>query len=133
MKALIKDAKWQKEYESKFGVLHLHKVWYDEKTAYYSSKSKDQNKFVKGQEAEFNEIEKEGKNGKYYVIKPIYENKGQSNYARQQKREQSRYSGFAVSYAKDLVISGHVEFVDIYAVSSALFEHMVALDKTLQS
>ena len=104
MKAKITNVTFQKEYESKFGTLHLFKVEYDGKTAFYSSKSRDQKKFKSGMIVEFIEEQREGAKGPYTVVKPVYDNAAKSNYGRQQKREQSKYSGFSTSYAKDLVM-----------------------------
>ena len=147
MKAIIKSVRFVKEFEAKFGgTLYSHEVKYDDKTAYYSSKKKDQTKFVKGQEAEFTEETRNAGKGDFLVIKPIYI-QGQSNYARDVKREQSKYSGFADSYVKDLLVAGILkpevepadeEFNDIIMVTwkkraHEIFEHMVELDKSGKS
>lgn len=131
MKAIIKSVEWVKEYDTKFGKLQLFKIGYDDKVAYYSSKSKDQTKFVKGKEAEFNEEEKSGSNGTYLTIKPITANR-YSNFGKALKREQSKYSGFAMSYAKDLVVAGKIELNNMEAYTEAMFNLMVKLDKTLE-
>lgn len=133
MKAKIISVEYIKEYPSQYGVLHLHRVTYNKETAFYSSKAKDQKKFITGQEAEFNEIAKEGKNGRYLVIKPEYSGDPKSGFGKRVKQEQSRYSGFAVSYAKDLVIAGKIPLDDIFPFSTQLFEHMVTLDKSLKT
>ena len=49
MRTTITDVIYKKEYESKFGTMHQFEVHYDGKRASYSSKSKDQKHFVKGQ------------------------------------------------------------------------------------
>lgn len=54
-----------------------------------------------------------------------------SNFGRQLKKEQSRYSGFATSYVKDLIISGHIKIDDWEKASKKIFTFMVELDKTL--
>jgi len=137
MKELITDVQFTKERDTNFGILYQFAVTYDGKRAYYSSKSRDQKKFVPGQEAEFTEEEKEyrDKNGNpqtFLVIKPINPNK-QSNFGKALKKEQTRYSGFAVSYAKDLVVAGRLPFDELMAYSTVLFEHMVELDKSIGS
>ena len=132
MKAVIENVKFIKEFESKYGTLYSFKVSYDNREAYYNSKNRDQNKFITGQEVEFTEEVKEGKKGDYLVVKPINPNK-QSNFGRALKKEQSRYSGFAVSYAKDLVVAGRLPFDELTAYSTVLFEHMVELDKSIES
>ena len=131
MKAKITNIKYIKDYETKFGTMYSFLVEYDGKKAYYSCKKREQDKFKIGEEAEFVEEEKEGKNGKYLVIKPV-QNNSYSPYNKAVKKEQSRYSGFAVSYAKDLCIAGKIEFKDISQYSTVLFNLMVSLDKTLE-
>ena len=132
MKAKITNIKYIKDYETKFGIMYSFLVEYDGKKAYYSCKKREQDKFKIGEEAEFVEEEKEGKNGKYLVIKPM-QNNSYSPYNKAVKKEQSRYSGFAVSYAKDLCIAGKIEFKDISQYSTVLFNLMVSLDKTLEA
>lgn len=131
MKALIKSVTFTKEFETKFGMMYGFKVVYDDKTAYYSSKSKEQKNFIEGQESEFVEEEKESNGKKFLTIKPVPKNP-QSNYGRQVKKEQSRYSGFAVSYVKDLIIAGRVDIKDWEKESEKIFNFMVKLDKTLE-
>lgn len=132
MKAEIKKAEFQKEYESKFGTLYLHKIWYNDTFGFYSSKVQNQNKFVKGQEAEFTEEAMTGKNGPYTKIKPLQQGR-QSNFGRALKREQSRYSGFAMAYAKDLVVAGKITHDEMYAEAQCMFDWMITADKTLES
>jgi hypothetical protein len=133
MKATITSVIFSKEYESKFGTMYLHKVQYDGKTAFYSSKTKDQTFFKKGEDAEFTEEIKQGNNGDFITIKPVRDSfKGNSNYGKALKREQSKYSGFAVSYAKDLVIAGKLEFEELAVYSTVLFDLMVSLDKSIE-
>ena len=130
MKALITDVEFIKEYESKFGTLYSFKVSYDDKMAYYSSKSQEQTKFVAGKEAEFTEETKTGQKGSYIIIKPFFQNR-QSNYGKAIKKEQTRYSGFAVSYAKDLVVSGQLPREELPIYATMLFDLMVNLIKAL--
>ena len=133
MKATITDVKFINEFEGKHGTLYSFSVSYDGKKAYYNSKSKDQTKFIVGQEAEFSEEKRTGKKGEYLVIKPEYQNKGYSQYGKAKKKEQSRYSGFAVSYAKDLVVNGRIDIKELPEYATVLFDLMVELDKTLES
>ena len=137
MKAIITDVKFQKEGQNKFGTYYSFKVSYDGKTAFYNSKSKEQKNFIAGQEAEFTEEERtytkdDGTIGKFNIIKPFNANR-QSNFGKALKKEQSRYSGFAVSYAKDLVVAGRLQFEELLPYATVLFNAMVDLDKTLDS
>jgi len=135
MKALIKDVKFQKEYESNFGTMYLFIVSYNDKKGYYNSKSKDQTHFVKGKEAEFTEETKtrtkDGVESSFIVIKPP-QGQRQSNFGKALKKEQSKYSGFAVSYSKDLVIAGKIELADLGDYAWILFDMMVEMDATLE-
>lgn len=136
MRALITDVKFHKEGKNKFGPFFSFKVSYDGKVAFYNAKSKDQKNFIAGQEAEFSEEERtfqkdDGSQGRYLTIKPFNPNK-QSNFGKALKKEQSRYSGFAVSYAKDLVVAGKLEFNELIDYATILFNAMVEMDKTLE-
>lgn len=138
MKAIIQEVTFQKEWESQYGKMYNFKVKYDNEVALFSSKYKDQNKFVVGQEAEFTEEtktykdKKTGQDKEYKVIKPINQNR-QSNFGKALNKEKSRYSGFAVSYAKDLLVAGRINREELADQAWILFELMVAMDKTLES
>ena len=138
MKALIKSVKFTKESEGKFGPMFSFKITYTvdgvDKMAYYTAKTKEQKKFIEGQEAEFTEEQKMGTNDTpYNVIKPIqqggYNNSG---FGKALKKEQSKYSGFAVSYVKDLIIAGKIEMKDWEQASEKIFNFMVKLDKSIE-
>jgi len=139
MKAEIIKALWIKEYEDKFGLKHLHKIIFIDENlekieALYTSKSKEQKYFIEGKEAEFTLETIKGKDGKndWIKIKPMRSN-FQSTGGRAIKKEQSRYSGFAASYAKDLVVANKIKFKDMLPAAEKLFHFMVNLDKTLDS
>jgi hypothetical protein len=137
MKATIQEVIFQKEYKTQFGQMYSFKVKYDDQVAIYSSKYKDQKKFIAGQESEFTEetktyTDKNGNSKEYLVIKPPNPNK-QSNFGKALKKEQTRYSGFATSYAKDLVVAGKIPFEDLATESWILFELMVTMDKSIES
>lgn len=136
MKAVIQEVTFSKEIDSKFGKLYSFKVKYDGEVAIYRSKNRNQTNFIPGKEAEFTEEtrsykDKNGVEQHYKVIKLINQNK-QSNFGKALKKEQSRYSGFAVSYAKDLLVAGRINREELQDMSWILFELMVAMDKTLE-
>lgn len=135
MKATITSTTFVKEWEGKYGTNFSHKIGYDGKTAFYNSKAKDQTFFKKGAEAEFTEESQTSKDGKkYLMIKPFRANAGgQSNFGKALKREQSKYSGFSTSYAKDLVIAGKITLEELPEYSTVLFNLMVELDKSIES
>lgn len=133
MKAQITKVTYKDERDGKFGKFYNFEIQYDGKTAYYTSKSKNQTNFIEGQEAEFNEEARQSKNGNdYLVIKPIKQSY-QSNYGKALQREQSKYSGFAVSYVKDLIIAGEIPIEKWESASKKIFQFMVDLDKSIQS
>jgi len=137
MKAVITEVKFNKEFESKFGKLYSFHIKYDGKSAVYSSKYKEQKVFVPGQEIEFTEevktyTDKDGNQKEYTVIKPP-QKQGQSNFGKALTKEKTKYSGFAVSYAKDLLVAGRISREELADQAWILFELMVAMDKTLES
>ena len=127
---IIKTVKYAKEYETKFGIMHQFYVTYDDKNASFSCKNKDNPPFKAGEKYMFTEIEKEYKGIIYFNIKPIKKEYG--GYNKAVKREQSKYSGFAMSYAKDLVIADKIELKQISEYTKKMFELMVSLDKNLE-
>ena len=134
MRAKITKVTFNDERDGKFGKQYNFFIEYDGKKAYYTAKSKDQKKFIEGQECEFNEEKRTSKTGNpYLIVKPIYDQGNKSQYGKALQREQSKYSGFACSYVKDLIVSGHIELDDWAGMSSMIFEHMVELDKSIQS
>lgn len=137
MKATIKTVTFKKERDTQFGKMYNFEVTYNDKKAVYSSKYKDQRSFVVGQEAEFTEEQRDytgtdGNTFTYTIIKPIKQQR-QSNFGKALTREQSRYSGFAMSYAKDLVVGGRIQLDDMLMWTEMMFGKMVELDKSLES
>jgi len=137
MKALITEVIFKKEFETKYGKQYSFNVKYDNEVAVYRSKYRDQKKFISGQEAEFTEetqtyTDQKGVIQTYKVIKPIMQNR-QSNFGKALNKEKSRYSGFAVSYAKDLLVAGRITKDELADQAWILFELMVEMDKTLES
>lgn len=150
MKTLIKNATFTKEIETKFGTMYGFKIEYEvngqNKVGFYSSKSKDQKKFIAGQEAEFTEEVMKSQNGEWIKIKPVALGGGYSNHGKALKKEQSRYSGFSASYVKDMIVAGVIKpelteedakhndivLMTLKERSFEVFEHMVNIDKTLE-
>jgi hypothetical protein len=138
MKALIESVTFKKEWDSQYGKMYSFSVKYDGETAMFSSKYKDQNKFIPGQEAEFTEETKTykdkqtGEEKTYKVIKPLSQNR-QSNFGKALSKEKTRYSGFAVSYAKDMAVAGRIQVTELSVYAWILFDLMVEMDKTLES
>lgn len=133
MNTKINKVTFKKEYTTDFGTMYLFEVEYEGKKALYSSKNKEQKNFVEGQTIEFEEEEKMGKNGKYLSVKLPKKAWGNTNYARAVKKEQSKYSGFAVSYCKDMIIAGKIELKDWESASEKIFKLMVKLDKSIEN
>ena len=133
MKAVIKKVTFEKEWLSeKYNKTYfIFNVSYDEKTAQYVSTDKEQKNFIEGKEVEFTEESKDYNGLITYRIKPI-KPAYQGNYSKAVKKEQSRYSGFAVSYVKDLIIADKIKIEQWEAASKKIFDFMVALDKSLE-
>lgn len=133
MKAVIKEINFDKEVNTKYGIMFSYYVTYNDRTASFLCKQKDKYSFKVGVENEFIETSKEYNGKLYYHIKAITPNAGNSNYGKALKREQSRYAGFAMSYAKDLVVHDKIKLEDMSTYTKKMFELMVELDKTLES
>jgi len=133
MKALITEINFNKEIETKFGLMYQYYVNYNNKVGTFLCKQKDKYTFKVGEENEFIETEKEYNGKLFYNIKAIRDNPGGSNYSRAVKKEQSKYSGFAVSYVKDLIIAGEIKIADWEKASKKIFDFMVNLDKENES
>lgn len=131
MKTIIKKVDFNKEVDTKFGTRYQFNVWYNDRKAQYLSNTKEQKAFIQGKESEFVETTREYNGVTYYNLK--LPKSGSSNFARAIKREQSKYSGFAMSYAKDLVIADKIKLEDISEYTELMFKLMVKLDKTIEA
>ena len=131
MKAIIDSIEFQKQYDTKFGVRYQFKVKYNGKIGSFSSKDKEQTLFKVGEENEFTEEERIWNDQVYYNISPIKKT-SQSNFTKNLRKEQSRYSGFACSYVKDLIIAGKIDIKDWEKASEKIFDFMVGLDQKLE-
>ncbi len=136
MKAIFKQIVLSKPVETKFGLRYSFNVKYDvdgkERIGSFLSEKENQEVFKEGQENEFTEASREYNGKTYYNIAPI-KKKGSSNFSRQLKREQSKYSGFAMSYAKDLTVSGKIPLEDMYKEAEKMMSWMVQKDKELEN
>ena len=130
MKAVIKNVQLNKEFETKYGTMYSFKISYNDKTAYYNTKKKEQTYFIKGKESEFEETLQKTEKGEFWKI--MLPKKGFGGYNKAIKKEQSRYSGFAVSYVKDLIIAGKIDIKQWKHASEDIFKFMVELDKSLE-
>ena len=134
MKTVIKKVSYNKEVDTKGGAMHSFFVEYDDKRGSFLCKDRENPTFKEGEEAEFTETEREVNGIIYYNIRKLSPKfQGNSNFGKALKREQSKYSGFAMSYAKDLVIAGKIELSQISDYTKKMFELMVQLDKTLEA
>jgi len=134
MKAIFKKIAFAKEVNNKYGVSYKFDVKYDvdgqERIGSFFSDKEQQDMFKEGEENEFIETSREF-NGKTYYNIAQPKKKGSSNYARAVQKEQARYSGFAMSYAKDLVCDGKIPFEDMYSEADKMYEWMVKKDREL--
>lgn len=132
MKAVFLKITYGKEVTTKFGVAHQFIANYDGKVGTFLAKTKEQNTFTEGVENEFTETERQHNGVTYYNIKAV-KKQGSSNFARNIKKEQSKYSGFAMSYAKDLVVAGKIEEKQMFPTAKKMMDWMVEQDKKLEN
>ena len=100
----VTKAEYKDSFKSEYGELHSFAIEFENgDRGFYSSKSKDQNKFIEGSEADYEKEEKQGKNGVYYKIKPAKKEFSSNGYSGSSKK--SSNASFALSYAKDLGIA----------------------------
>lgn len=104
------------------------------KTGTFLSDTETQTIFKEGEVNEFTEYKKEWNNKIYYNIYPPKKGGGNSNFSRKIKQEQAKYSGFAMSYAKDLRVSGAIQSKEqMFIEAEEMFAWMVRKDKELQN
>jgi len=132
MKAVINKITFKKVVPTKYGERFAFDAEYNDKTASFLANKKVQDTFVAGKENEFTETPREHNGRTYWNIKAIKQ-QGNSNFSRNMKREQSKYSGFACSYAKDLVVANMVEIKDMLKVAKKMMDWMVEQDKALEN
>lgn len=133
MKALITKVEYVAPIETKYGTKHKFYIHYDGKKADYLANKESQNHFIANQEAEFIETSREYNGSTYYNVKAPAKTGGNSNFSRQLKKEQSKYSGFAMSYAKDLVVAGKIQESQMFAAAKKMMDWMVEQDKALEN
>ncbi len=131
MKAIFKKITFDKDVETRFGTRYRFKVKYDDKTGTFLSSKMEQDMFVEGEENEFVETENDYMGIIYYNLAPIKKH-GSSNFSRKMKAEQSKYSGFAMSYSKDLVVAGKIDHKVIFEEAKKMMDWMVEQDKNLE-
>ena len=136
MKALIIAANYIKDQPTQYGLKFKYEIKWVEgdqtKSGSYLSNNKDQTEFTPNQEAEFDIIEKEYNGITYLNVKPIKKRKD-SNYARNLKKEQSRYTTMGASYVKDLIIAGKIDIKDWKRATDDIVKFMFELDKEIES
>jgi hypothetical protein len=96
---------------------------------FYSSKNEDQKKFVPGQEAEYNIEEKEGREGKKYFKITIPQEPGKSfgGGGRPSPIDPKiQMISFAMSYTKDLIVSGKIGIQDLGTQFEVIYNEMIS-------
>lgn len=130
MKAKITKIDFVQEIETKHGTMYKFNAHYNGKVGSFLSKKREQSSFKEGEEAEFTETSREYNGTTYFNIKKVSPY-GQSNFNRRVKQEQSKYSGFAMSYAKDLVVAGKINETQMFSAAKKMLDWMVEQDKQL--
>lgn len=132
----VTEAKFSREFQMHGSTMYSHgiKIEGSDEWHEYVSKKKDQTKFVVGKEVDANITSVQRGSNTYKKIKPVYNGGGgNSQFNKAVSREQSKYSGFAMSYAKDLVVSGHIEPKQMFATAETMFSWMVKKDAELKN
>lgn len=131
MKAIIKEIEFKREVNTKFGLMYQFNVKYDNKIGTFLAKKKNQTTFKENEENEFTEQKMEYQGVTYYKLKKV-SNYGGSQFTRNVKREQSKYSGFAMSYAKDLAVCGMAKSkTEMFEMAEEMLEWMLSKDKVI--
>jgi hypothetical protein len=139
MKAIIRTIKQGRQWHSD----KYNKDYFDFNVGYetdgifkdgiFTTTKKEQTAFEIDKEYDITEEQREYQGNVYFKIKPVRDaNFGGSNYSRKLKQEQARYSGFAMAYAKDLVVAEKIEFEQMLPAAKKMFDFMVKLDKEIQ-
>ncbi|RLD74920.1 MAG: hypothetical protein DRJ07_19025 [Bacteroidetes bacterium] len=125
MKAIIKAVEFTKEFKNEHGTFYSFKISYNDKFGFYVSKSNPQTKFIKGSEAEFEELTQKSDKGEWIKIKPVAPaySGGRGGYSKP-----TLYGSFAVSYAKDLIIAGKIDYDNLIEAATDMFNLMKKLD-----
>ncbi len=93
---------------------------------FYVSKNENQTKFVVGQESEYNIEEKQGKKGVYYKITIPQSDKPSFGGGKQQQDPRVQFIGYAMSYAKDLVIADKIKIDSLAVQFDIIYNEMIS-------
>lgn len=93
---------------------------------FYTSKDPNQNKFVVGQETEFNVEERDGKNGKKYnKISLPQTQKPFNGGGRPAPEPRVQMISFAAAYTKDLIVAGKVPLAEFGITFEMIYGEMI--------
>jgi hypothetical protein len=96
---------------------------------FYNSKVDDQQRFIINSEAEYDIIEKEGKNGKKYfkVTSPLDQSAGgYKGGGKPQVDPKVQMISFSASYAKDLIVAGKADLKDFEQIFTRIHNAMTS-------
>lgn len=92
---------------------------------YYTSKNENQNKFVVGQEADFNIEEKQGSKGVYYKI-TVPQADGKPFGGKPAIDPKTQMISFVASYIKDLVVADKVKMDDFEKQFNRIYSLLIS-------
>jgi hypothetical protein len=105
-------------WDSKFGTMYKFEVEFANfDIGEYSSKSKDQTKFVVGQEATYDITSREINGNTYYTVKPVQSQQftpGPSYGAKDPETSKKIARMSVLKCTTDLVIAGHIKFDSLF-------------------
>lgn len=122
-KSVVRTAIYKRSFNSKYGETHIHSITFDNgDTGDYLSKSKEQQKFITGKEAEYTIEKKE--NGQYvnYSIKPI-EPAGANGFA-MKGNPAIEHKRVSLKCAVDLCCSGKIEIGKIPDYANSFMKYL---------
>jgi hypothetical protein len=115
-------------WDGQYGTMYKFEINFENgDSGQYMSKSKDQNKFVLGQEATYDLTSKEINGRTFYSVKPVQPQQlfvGKSSYQKDPETDKRITRMSVLKVAGDLVINGEVKIHDLTKFASIL-EHYV--------
>lgn len=121
----VKNITGNGTWESKYGMLFKFEVEFDNgDIGEYNSKSKDQNKFIIGQIANYDITSRESNGNTYYTIKPVSPQQPAYNAPKDLETSKKIARMSVLKCVTDLVIADHIKFDKLFEYAQ-LFEAYV--------
>jgi hypothetical protein len=124
MKSKVTKAEFKNDYDSKYGTMNVFTIEFENgQKGQYQSKSRNQDKFVVGKEAEYEVTPVDGYPDK---IKPVQANNftGAKKFdpVAEEKRQKLIVAQSSIKAAVDLAVGGVVKYEQLEAASKKIYE-----------